>query len=127
MGEHLTPFWYARRVRPTRGKPQSVEFDGAWVLSREEARGDVIGFYHTHPAGFSSPSTRDDRTMWAWCSALGKPLLCLIEADGSVHAFRYDDDSLPGVRLTACQRFPRGIVIALDSDGRGVEPPTLGQ
>jgi proteasome lid subunit RPN8/RPN11 len=38
-------------MRPTVGKPESVEFDAAWVLSREEAKQDIVGFYHTHPTG----------------------------------------------------------------------------
>jgi hypothetical protein len=44
-----------------------------------------MGFFHTHPIGAGvSASDRDVRTMQAWCSALGKPLLCLIvEGDPS--------------------------------------------
>jgi hypothetical protein len=53
--------------------------------------------------------------MHAWVSALGKPLLCLIEADGIVQAFCYDDDASTAVRLTACERFPRGIVVIFES------------
>jgi proteasome lid subunit RPN8/RPN11 len=117
IGEHQGPFWYARRTRPTRGKPVSVEFDAAWVLRREETMGDIVGFYHTHPSGVPSPSARDDRTMWAWSSALGKPLLCWIESGGVVAAFRYDDDRSAGIRLPACQLFVRGVVVAFDVEG----------
>ncbi|MCE9546622.1 MAG: Mov34/MPN/PAD-1 family protein [Planctomycetia bacterium] len=116
VGEHKRPFWHARRVRPTRGKPASVEFDAAWVLRREEEQGDVVGFYHTHPSGPPQPSSRDDRTMRAWAGALGKPLLCLIEADGAVAAFRYDDDESAGAQLAACERFARSVVIAYEAD-----------
>src|SRR5258707_108687 len=70
--------WFCRRVRQTKGSRVNVRFDGNWVLEREEERGDVIGFLHTHPDGPPSPSERDVRTMRAWCGAFGKPLLCLI-------------------------------------------------
>jgi hypothetical protein len=65
------------------GEPARVEADWSWTLAREEERKDVMGFYHTHPRGCGvQPSGRDIRTMQAWCSALGKPLLCLIAEDG---------------------------------------------
>jgi proteasome lid subunit RPN8/RPN11 len=86
------------------------------VLNREEERGDVVGFYHTHPSGLAAPSVRDVRTMRAWVSAFGKPLLCLIESQGSLVAFGFHDDESPGVRLEACQLFPRGVVIAFGPD-----------
>jgi len=103
-------------MRPTHGQVSSVEFDAAWVLAREENHGDIVGFYHTHPGGPPAPSRRDDRTMHAWVSALGKPLLCLIESEGKLAAFRYDSDEAPAVRLAACERFPRSIVIAYEDD-----------
>jgi len=103
-------------MRPTRGRPAEVEFDAAWVLAREERRGDVIGFYHTHPSGRPLPSERDLRTMLAWTSAFGKPLLCLIESTEGLAAFRFDDDESPAVWLKACELFPRGVVIAWDDD-----------
>ncbi len=49
--------------------------------------------------------------MRAWASSFGKPLLCLIEADGVPHAFCYEDDESNGERLNICELFPRGIVI----------------
>jgi proteasome lid subunit RPN8/RPN11 len=108
------PFWHARRLRPTHSKPTTVEFDAAWVLEREEIRGDVVGFYHTHPAGPPEPSQRDVRTMRAWCGSFGKSLLCLIESAGALAAYRFDDDESAGARLAACELLPRGIVIAWD-------------
>ena len=57
--------------------------------------------------------------MRAWVSALGKPLLCLIEADKVVQAFRYDDDTATGVRLVACQCFPRGMVVVFEGETEG--------
>jgi hypothetical protein len=82
----------------TVGGVASVEADWGWTLAREEERGDVVGFWHTHPAGAgTAPSGRDIRTMQAWCSALGKPLLCLISEEGrggeaAVYLFA-DDES----------------------------------
>lgn len=121
MGRRQGPFWYARRMRPARGEPASVGFDGAWALGREEAKGDVVGFYHTHPSGSSDPSERDLKTMRAWAGSFGKPLLCLIESDTQLAAYRFDNDESDGVRITACQLLPRCIVVAFDdgdaSDG----------
>ncbi len=74
--------WYLKRRRRVAGKAASVEADWAWALAREEKSGDVMGFWHTHPRGAgTTPSARDVRTMRAWCSAFGKPLVCVI-ADG---------------------------------------------
>ncbi len=78
--------WRVRRRRPVGGDAASVEVDWAWALAREEQYGDVLGFWHTHPAGAGvAPSERDLRTMRAWCNAFGKPLLCVI-ADGDRRA-----------------------------------------
>ncbi len=69
---------FRRRCRST-GDLVSVEAAWEWALSQEEQFGDVIGFFHTHPKGAGAqPSSRDTRTMQAWCSALGKTLLCVI-------------------------------------------------
>ena len=103
-------------MRPTRGQPAQVEFDAAWVLAREEQRGDVLGFYHTHPFSQPLPSETDLRTMRAWASAFGKPLLCLIESIDGLAAFRFDDDDSPAMKLRSCELFPRGVVIAWDDD-----------
>ncbi len=114
IGHRQRPFWYARLLRPTRGKPASVEFDGCWALAREEKFGDVVGFYHTHPSGPLKPSQRDRKTMRAWVGSFGKPLLCLIESDGKVVAYRFNSDRSRGTRLPACRRMPGNIVIACD-------------
>ncbi len=122
IGRRQENFWYARRMRPTRGQPASVRFDAAWALRREETKGDVVGFYHTHPSGRPDPSMRDLKTMRAWAGSFGKPLLCLIESDGQVAAYRFDDDDSEGTLITACQRMPRGIVLAFDEgDSRNGE------
>jgi proteasome lid subunit RPN8/RPN11 len=63
--------WFARAVRRVSGRRTEVAFDAAWALAREERRGDVVGFLHTHPTASILPSRRDVRTMRAWCSAFG--------------------------------------------------------
>lgn len=93
-----------------------MQFDGDWVLKREEKHGDVVGFLHTHPDGPASPSERDVRTMRAWCGAFGKPLLCLIASPGGVRGYRFDGESA-GEGLELVELFPRGVVIGVDADG----------
>lgn len=114
VGVRQGRFWYARRVRGATGEPAQVVFDGLWALQREEQRGDVVGFYHTHPDGPCTPSRRDERTMHAWTSSFGKPLLCVIESPGDLVAYRFDPDHGPGCRLGACERLARGIVLACE-------------
>ena len=74
-----TCFTHGRLVKKVAGKPASVKFDGDWVLEREEKKHDVIGFWHTHPDGTLKPSKRDRKTMTAWVSCFGRPLLCVIQ------------------------------------------------
>jgi proteasome lid subunit RPN8/RPN11 len=102
------------------GERTRVAFDGGWVLAREERRHDVLGFFHTHPDGPTGPSRRDVRTMRAWCSAFGKPLLCLIGSPEGVRGFRFEDGEANGNELAAVEVFPRGVVIGVDDDGRQV-------
>jgi len=79
-----------RLVRWREGGPAHVDFDGAWVLRREEKSGDVAGFYHTHPAGLSGMSGRDRRTMEAWAASFGKPLLCAVACGERVRVWLCD-------------------------------------
>ncbi len=92
--------WHAKTHRRISGKPSSVEADWEWTLRREEKRGDVIGFAHTHPSGAGiTPSERDIRTLRAWRIALGKPLLMLIQ-DGILiagYVLHSDDDELKSI------------------------------
>jgi hypothetical protein len=53
--------------------------------------------------------------MRAWVSSFGKPLLCLIESDGELAAYRFDNDESPGVRLVACELLPGRKVLAFDN------------
>jgi proteasome lid subunit RPN8/RPN11 len=114
VGRHQGRLWFGRRVRRSAGARASVRFDGRWVLEREERRGDVLGFLHTHPDGPAYPSARDVRTMRAWCSAFGKQLLCLIASAEGVRGYRFDDDESKGVELATVEIFPRGVVIGVD-------------
>jgi proteasome lid subunit RPN8/RPN11 len=120
VGERRGRIWYGRRVRPSTGQRASVCFDGLWVLKREEERHDVLGFFHTHPDGPSSPSMRDVRTMRAWCSAFGKPLLCVIASPGAVRGYRFDGDDSEGVKLELVEVFPGSVVVGVDRHGRQV-------
>ena len=92
--------WRLQAQHHVGGQPASVEADWQWTMAREEEQGDVAGFAHTHPYGAgTSPSGRDVRTMQAWCSALGKPLLCLIAEGKSLHepaAYLFTDDESQG-------------------------------
>lgn len=118
VGQRRGRIWFARRIREQTGEPTRVAFDGPWVLQREERRGDVLGFYHTHPGMAACPSRRDIRTMRAWCSAFGKPLLCLIAGADGVRGFVYEDDESAGVKLEIVTTFPRGVIVGVDVDGR---------
>lgn len=114
VGRRQGAFWHARRMQPTRGQVASVAFDGRWVLDREERLGDVVGFYHTHPGGPARPSDRDLRTMRAWVGSFGKPLVCVIESEGKLAAYRFEHDRSRGTLLPACEALPRKLVIAYD-------------
>jgi proteasome lid subunit RPN8/RPN11 len=104
-------------MRRSVGERACVSFDGLWVLDREERRQDVLGFYHTHPDGPPVASRRDVRTMRAWCSAFGKPLLCLIASPAGLCGYRFDSDRSDGVELALVEVFPRGVVIGVEADG----------
>lgn len=114
VGQKRGRIWFGRRLRRQLGQRVQVHFDGPWVLAREEKHGDVIGFLHTHPDGPALPSTRDVRTMRAWCSAFGKPLLCVIASPDGVRAFRFTDDASTGDNLVEVELFPRGVVIGVE-------------
>jgi proteasome lid subunit RPN8/RPN11 len=120
VGARRGPIWLARRIHHRSGAPAHVEFDGPAVLAREETRHDVVGFFHTHPAGPPRPSTRDIRTMGAWCSAFGKPLLCVIASPEGAAGYRFagEGKSARGIRLAVLEWFPRGVLIGVEADGR---------
>jgi hypothetical protein len=55
--------------------------------------------------------------MRAWCSAFGKPLLCIIASPGALTGYRFDGDQSEGVAIAMVEAFPRGVVIGVESDG----------
>ena len=114
VGSRRGDVWLGRLYKRRWGGPSSVDFDWAWVLEREEKRGDVIGFWHTHPPGFDGPSRRDIRTMQGWVSCLGKPLLCLIQEQNSLVAHFFQTDDNAGRPLAEVQRFERGIMVIVE-------------
>jgi proteasome lid subunit RPN8/RPN11 len=97
--------WHVRLRQQVIGQPASVEADWKWALDQEEESANVAGFAHTHPSGAGTiPSERDMRTMQAWCTALGKPLLCIIwdgEERNEVAAYVFEDDLSTGVQTDA--------------------------
>src|SRR5438046_470966 len=99
VGGRHARMWRGRRLRHRGGECTTVTADGSWTLRRDETRGDIIGFMHTHPMGGLRPSDRDVRTMRAWCDALGKSLLCVIATPDAIGAWRFDDYRSSGVRL----------------------------
>lgn len=117
VGQRRGRIWLGRKIRRVAGERTSVAFDGRWVLDREESHGDVVGFWHTHPDGPSGPSDRDVRTMRAWCSAFGKPLLCVIQSPESAAGFCFLNDESEGIQLPALEVFPRSVVVGVEIDG----------
>ena len=121
IGQRRNRIWVGRLRQRQTGQPAGVEFDWSWVLEREERQGDVLGFYHTHPAGAAVPSARDRRTMRAWVSCLGKPLLCVIESDDALVAYLFATDEDSGQAMDEVERFPRNAVVALAPEVRSRE------
>lgn len=92
-----------RLVRWRSGGAVHVDLDWKWVMKREETNGDVVGFFHTHPPGIPGMSGRDRRTMKAWASSFGRPLVCAIRCGRAARAWRCAKDGaveeIGGVRM----------------------------
>ncbi len=114
VGSRKGGIWLGRLCKRRLGEAASVQFDWSWVLEREERRGDVIGFWHTHPFGMVGPSRRDVRTMDQWVDCLGKPLLCLIEVPGKIAAYLFERDEDAATSLAEAQRFERGRMVIVE-------------
>ena len=112
-GHHRGGIWLGRLRQHNAGAPTEVTFDWDWTLAREERYGDVLGFFHTHPGGFPTPSARDIRTMRAWVTCLGKPLLCVIASGDRLSAYLFKDDEDNGQEVEAVERFPRNVIVAV--------------
>ena len=106
--------WYGRLRAREVGERYRVRFNGDRVLRREERRHDVVGFFHTHPGMVAVPSVRDLRTMRAWCSCFGKPLLCVIACGAEAQATLFVDDEADGQPLPILETFARGILVAVE-------------
>jgi proteasome lid subunit RPN8/RPN11 len=115
IGQRRGRIWYGRLRQFQSGELASVEFDWEWVLKREDRYGDVLGFYHTHPGGLTTPSGRDVRTMRAWVSCLGKPLLWVIKSHKNLSAYVFETDEDDGSPLAEIQQFPRNVIIATEA------------
>lgn len=113
LGETTGGVWHAKMMWRRTGEPASVDFDWHKVLTREEKKGDVVGFYHTHPNGLKSPSARDDRTMDAWSTCFGKPLLCLISDGDGIGGWVYDADKDGRTRLSEVHKFRNHWLVAI--------------
>jgi proteasome lid subunit RPN8/RPN11 len=104
--------WLLRRRIETCGELSRVEANWQYALMREEYFGDVLGFLHTHPPGASTrPSARDVRTMHAWCAALGKPLVCVIQCENQTQSTLFADDESQGETLGRTILFAHEIVV----------------
>ena len=116
--------WRLRLRRPTSGGRAWVEVDWAWALEREEVRGDVLGFYHTHPGMPAVPSERDLRTMQVWVACFGKPLLCVIEGKGGLAAYLFESDEDQGRPLPCASRRGGWLVVWMEepADERAIRP-----
>lgn len=92
-GDSDDRLWWGHRRHISNGAPTSVAFNPYWVLNRDEEKGDVLGFLHTHPSFPAAPSDRDRRTMNAWTTCLGKDLLCLIFGVDGLKGWWYEFDA----------------------------------
>ncbi len=109
VGARVDEVWLVSRQELASGSAAAVEADWAWALHREETCGDVMGFWHTHPAGADvRPSERDRRTMHAWCSAFGKPLLCLVSEGETVGGQVFADDEAEGEPVSMIEEIASG-------------------
>jgi proteasome lid subunit RPN8/RPN11 len=110
LGSVRENLWFGRRAKMTRGAPCSVDFNADYVINREETKGDVIGWLHTHPGMIASPSNRDHRTMKAWVLALGHPLVCAIAGVDGLRAYWYMDDESEPIESAVCVKLANFIV-----------------
>jgi len=114
LGQRRGRVWRARCATYSEGDAATVEFDANAVLQREEKRGDVVGFLHTHPTTVARPSQRDLQTTRGWVGAFGKPLLCLIDGTDGLRGYRFDHDECMGIELMLIERFPRGQIVGVN-------------
>lgn len=97
IGNSKGKLWWGHRRKMTRGQPCSVDFDPNYAITREQTKGDVVGFLHTHPGMIASPSSTDYNTIRAWVNCFGKPLVCVIQGADGLRGYWFDDDESPPV------------------------------
>jgi hypothetical protein len=114
IGKKSDNFWVAKKLYQGSGTPVSVNFDAEYVLNHEEKKGNVLGFYHTHPGMIAYPSGRDFRTMNAWTNCFGKPLVCLIEGIDGLKGYWFIDDEQP---IKVCRVEEMGTLFIGDQGG----------
>ena len=108
VGEKKNDLWWGQRVERTEGEPMVVRFNPYYVLDHADK---VVGFIHTHPNFSAHYSSRDDLTMKAWVTCLGKPLVCCIQGIDGLRAWWYLDDENPPEEFDA--KAMRGIVFGV--------------
>lgn len=94
VGWRIGSHWIGRGLTKTEaeGEPSLVSFDYEMIYDREDSKGDVLGFYHTHPNFVADPSTTDYKTMGTWTTSFGRPMLCMIEGTDGLKAHWFIDD-----------------------------------
>lgn len=112
-GGTLDRLWYGHLSHESEGHPGAVGFPYQWVMDREESKGDIVGFMHTHPGMMASPSLRDDATMHQWVMCFGKPLLCLIEGNNGLRGYLYFDDESDPIPCYTVKQFGQLVVCVL--------------
>lgn len=114
-GVRTSRLWLGQRNHEQTGDPVQVPFDADWTINRHKEKGDVIGWYHTHPNLPAYVSTRDLATMRAWVGCLGRPLLCLIEGTRGLRGWVFEDDESMGTSIQFAQ-LVGNIIVGVDRD-----------
>lgn len=110
-GREMGRLWWARRYRPSFGEPCRVSFDRDWVMRRQEEKGDVLGFCHTHPSFSAEPSSTDRDTMEAWCSCFGRDLYAAIIGLEGTKCWRVVNDLTAECKWVECSALRFGNVL----------------
>jgi proteasome lid subunit RPN8/RPN11 len=113
-GRHQGRAWIGWMLDETRGTPVAVDFDATKVMEIEERTGHIIGFYHTHPNMSACPSSTDIRTMRAWVSCFGKPLICVIHGSDGLHSFLFRTDESSGKRLYHTELMDGKVILGVE-------------
>lgn len=88
--------WWAKPLIEGSGCPVSVEFNYDRSMKQEE-KGKLVGWAHTHPSFLAVPSNRDHATMKVWVLSLGHSLVCVIKGIDGTRSWWYLDDESPPI------------------------------